>query len=85
MDPTLLRVSDLSRSVGDSLVMRVRKKLRRDYGYPSGDNSSKNPRTWRISAVHTLPTGSSRAAPPPDSCTDDDDVEVEVNVGIDVG
>ena len=34
----MLRVSDLSRAIGDNLIMRVRKKLRQDYGYPAGDN-----------------------------------------------
>lgn len=69
-DPTLLRVTDLSRALGDSLIMRVRKKLRQDYLYPSGENvnngcngnkKGKSGKTWRIAAVHTLPTGLSRS------------------------
>ena len=35
IDPTLIRVSDLGLSENDSLLFRLRKKLRRDFGFPS--------------------------------------------------
>lgn len=68
VDPTLLRVTDLSRTLGDNLSMRVRKKLRQDYFYPLGDATSvktKKPKTvklWNVPCVHTLPTGARRQA-----------------------
>ena len=34
VDPTLIRVADLTKSFNDKLLQRVRKKLRQDYGYP---------------------------------------------------
>ena len=59
--------------------MRVRKKLRQDYGYPSGENKSNNQKlssskssnkAWNIPTVHSLPTGFKRFSPtsstPPD-------------------
>ena len=49
---------------GDNLLMRVRKKLRQQYGYPLsvGQRSGKKKvKRWGIQAVHTLPTGFSRS------------------------
>ena len=52
--------------------MRVRKKLRQDYGYPSGENKSNNQKlssskssnkAWNIPTVHSLPTGVKRFSP----------------------
>ncbi len=34
IDPTQIRVADLTQSFNDKLLQRVRKKLRQDYGYP---------------------------------------------------
>lgn len=34
IDPTQIRVTDLTKSFNDKLLQRVRKKLRQDYGYP---------------------------------------------------
>jgi tRNA threonylcarbamoyladenosine dehydratase len=60
-DPTLIRVSDMARALGCTLLMRVRKKMRQSYGYPSGTNMNKYgdkvDRRWGILAVHSLPTG----------------------------
>lgn len=70
VDPTLVRVTDLSRTLGDNLAMRVRKKLRQDYFYPLGDavsqktKKAKPVKLWNIPCVHTLPTGSRRQAVP---------------------
>ena len=65
-DPSLIRVSDMARAVGDTLIMRVRKKLRQDYGYPLGMNTNsmgvKVDKKWRILVAHSLPTGSARQA-----------------------
>lgn len=33
-DPTAVRVEDLSRTIGDPLLAKVRKQLRRDHGFP---------------------------------------------------
>lgn len=35
IDPTLIRISDLGLSENDSLLFRLRKKLRREFGFPS--------------------------------------------------
>jgi tRNA threonylcarbamoyladenosine dehydratase len=37
-DPTAIEVADLSRSSHDNLLMAVRRKLRRNYGFPRGEN-----------------------------------------------
>ena len=34
IDPSQIRITDLTRSYNDKLLQRVRKKLRQDYGYP---------------------------------------------------
>ncbi len=34
IDPTQIRITDLTQSFNDKLLQRVRKKLRQDYGYP---------------------------------------------------
>lgn len=34
IDPTRVKVADLSRSINDPLLLQVRKRLRRDYGFP---------------------------------------------------
>ena len=70
LDPTLIRVTDMSRVTGDSLIMHVRKKLRQKYGYPVGlevKNGKKNDKKWGVACVHTLPTGSKRGEPRGDS------------------
>jgi len=36
-DPTAIQVMDLAFSSGDRLLQQVRRKLRRDYGFPRGD------------------------------------------------
>lgn len=41
-DPTLIRINDLVAVTGDSLLMRVRKKLRQQYGYPNNSDVPKN-------------------------------------------
>lgn len=38
-DPTAIQVTDLAFSSGDRLLQEVRKKLRRDYGFPRGDRA----------------------------------------------
>lgn len=68
-DPTLIAVSDLTQANGDKLLMRVRRKLRADYGYPAGDLRRKVKR-WHITAVHTLPTGSRRDRSSGRACAD---------------
>ncbi len=34
IDPTRIRIDDLSRTINDPLLLQVRKKLRREYGFP---------------------------------------------------
>lgn len=58
-DPTSLRISDIASAEGDNLIMRVRKKLRQQFGYPSG-STNKLRKPWNILAVHTEPTGFTR-------------------------
>jgi len=36
-DPTAVRTGDLARSIGDLLLKGVRKRLRRDHGFPKGE------------------------------------------------
>jgi tRNA threonylcarbamoyladenosine dehydratase len=38
-DPTKIKVTDLAFSSGDRLLQQVRRKLRRDYGFPRGDRA----------------------------------------------
>jgi len=38
-DPTAIEVTDLAFSSGDRLLQQVRRKLRRDYGFPRGDQA----------------------------------------------
>jgi|SRR5579872_1307120 len=38
-DPTAIEVTDLAFSSGDRLLQEVRKKLRRNYGFPKGDHA----------------------------------------------
>ncbi len=48
LDPTAIRVDDMSRSRDDPLLARVRKMLRRDYGFP------RNPkRRFRVPCVYS--------------------------------
>ncbi len=47
-DPTAVRRSDLSLSVGDLLLKGVRKRLRRDHGFPKGEGQS-----FGVSAVYS--------------------------------
>ena len=68
IDPTLLRISDLTKAEGDNLLKHVRKMLRQNYGYPKvpeGKKGTKSPRkkSWNIASVHTLPTGVTRGIP----------------------
>ena len=74
-DPTLLRISDLTKAEGDNLLKRVRTMLRQNYGYPKvpeGKKGIKPPKKkpWNILSVHTLPTGITRGLPICSSATD---------------
>lgn len=68
--------SDLTKVVGDNLIMHVRKKLRQKFGYPQGQQMSaaskqkgndgkkqKAVKKWNIPTVHTMPTGVKRGIP----------------------
>ena len=68
--------SDLTKVVGDNLIMHVRKKLRQKFGYPQGQQMSaasklkgddgKKPKPvkkWNIPTIHTMPTGVKRGIP----------------------
>lgn len=39
VDPTLIKVADLNKSYQDPLLAQVRKKLKRDYNFPSKENA----------------------------------------------
>ena len=63
-DPTFVATADLALSTSDGLLKRVRKVLRREYGFPSGDAP------WGITAVFSTerplfpqPDGSTATAP----------------------
>jgi len=47
-DPTRVRVEDLARTVHDPLLLQVRKRLRRDYGFPKNAK-----RRFGIDCVYT--------------------------------
>lgn len=47
-DPTQVRVSDLARVTHDRLLSEVRKRLRREHGYPRDDAP------WGLPAVHSV-------------------------------
>lgn len=68
--------SDLTKVVGDNLIMHVRKKLRQKFGYPQGQQMSaaskqkgndgkkqKAVKKWNIPTIHTMPTGVKRGIP----------------------
>ena len=68
-DPSRITVSDLAHAQGDNLLMRVRRRLRKEYGYPLSPQregmgevhtGKKRVRRWKILAVHSEPTGSCR-------------------------
>lgn len=91
MDPSLVTTSDMSTACGDNLIMRVRKSLRQNLGYPKGDNYvSSNVKNlhqpvakttrkgdWNIECVHTLPTGFSRIIPSGKNADSDNTQEEE--------
>ena len=49
IDPTLIRVRDLSRTEHDAMLALIRKKLRADFGFPRGDK-----RYFSVPAVYSL-------------------------------
>ena len=68
--------SDMTKVVGDNLIMHVRKKLRQKFGYPQGLQMSatgktkgsngkkpKQAKKWNIQTIHTMPTGVKRGTP----------------------
>lgn len=64
-DPALVATEDLARSTSDGLLKRVRKVLRREYGFPDGDDP------WGITAVFSterpfFPGADGRVATAPD-------------------
>lgn len=60
LDPTSIRINDLVDVKGDSLLMRVRRKLREVYDYPKLNNKTKlHPRKWYIRTVHSVGTAES--------------------------
>jgi tRNA threonylcarbamoyladenosine dehydratase len=44
LDPTRIQVADLAHVTGDRLLSKVRNQLRRDYGFPKGQESKKTKR-----------------------------------------
>eukprot|EP01036_Dinobryon_divergens_P031450 gene31450-40848_t len=78
VDPSLLLTSDLATAKGDGLLMRVRKKLRQDYGYrqEKGKVQKKKVKSWQIMTVHTSPTGFKRGG---DASNNNDDEKEDEN------
>jgi tRNA A37 threonylcarbamoyladenosine dehydratase len=53
-DPTSIIATDLTRAQDDRLLMAVRRTLRRHHGFPEGAAfRKKQPKPWRIMAVHS--------------------------------
>ena len=79
VDPSLLVTSDLAVAKGDSLIMRVRKKLRQDFGYrqEKGKNRTKKVKDWQILTVHTSPTGFKRGVADTTQLEEEQSDEVE--------
>lgn len=51
-DPTQVRTADLAHTTNDKLLLNVRRRLRREYGYPEGDKRKGNTSMpWDIRAV----------------------------------
>ena len=48
IDPTRIRIDDLSRTINDPLLLQVRKRLRREYGFPR-----KSRQKFKIDCVYT--------------------------------
>lgn len=54
IDSTLIRVSDLGLSENDSLLFRLRKRLRRDHGYPSAaKTTSQKKQRFGVTCVYS--------------------------------
>ncbi len=49
MDATQVQIADLSQSHGDRLISSVRQKLRKEYGFPTGER--KKPKKFKIPTV----------------------------------
>ena len=62
MDATKIQVDDLSRSHGDKLISSVRQRLRKEYGFPTGEG--KKPRKFKIPTVF-----SAEEMTPPQPCS----------------
>lgn len=72
IDPTLIRISDLGLSENDSLLFRLRKKLRKDFGFPSAaKTTSQKKQRFGFSCVYSAeepvyPTKSGEVCSVPD-------------------
>ena len=53
LDPTKIKVDDLANVTGDRLLAKVRNQLRRDYGFPKGNDSTKKQVKFGIQAVYS--------------------------------
>lgn len=69
LDPTAVRCTDLAKAQSDTLLFKVRKKMRQRYGFPQGTPSthSKRVKPWGIRAVF-----SEESVPLPPPASDDE-------------
>ena len=52
LDPTRIKVADLSAVTGDKLLAKVRNQLRREYGFPKASNSKKSAK-FNVACVYS--------------------------------
>jgi len=53
LDPTKIKVADLANVNGDKLLAKVRSQLRRDHGFPKGNDQAKKQLKFGIQAVYS--------------------------------
>ena len=59
IDPTAVRVADLTEVTNDKLLRRVRQQLRKEHGFPAGDTAARSSRRavarrWGVPCVYSV-------------------------------
>lgn len=65
IDPTRVRIADIAQSHGDQLIKRLRTELRRNYGYPQGNDNNSSARTVssKVKSQGSVPALNAQATP----------------------
>lgn len=65
IDPTRVRIADIAQSQGDQLIKRLRTELRRNYGYPQGNDNNSSARTVssKVKSQGSVPALNAQATP----------------------